>query len=54
MVAIKKKRPQITAEGERTFEDTIENVPSPDAELNDTDILVMVGQDPDLAKFAKE
>ena len=54
VVAIKRKRPQITSEGERTFEDYVENVPSPDVELAETDILVMIGQDRDLAKFAKE
>lgn len=54
VVAIKKKRPQITTDGERIFEETIENVPSPDVELDESDILVMVGEDHDLAKFAKE
>ncbi|MFC1761659.1 potassium channel family protein [Planctomycetota bacterium] len=54
VVAIKKKRPQITQEGERSFEDVIENVPSPDVELDETDILVIIGHDRDLAKFAKE
>ena len=54
VVAIKKKRPQITRDGERAFEEYVENVPSPDVELGETDVLVIIGQDRDLAKFAKE
>ena len=53
IVAIKRKRPQITREGERAFEEYTENVPSPDAEFEENDILVIVGHDRDIARFSK-
>lgn len=53
VVGIKKKIPQITKDGERTFEERTENVPSPDARLEEDDVLILVGQDPDLAEFSK-
>lgn len=54
VVAIKKKRPQVTRDGERTFEEYTENVPSPDIELEASDILVIVGNDKDIARFSKQ
>lgn len=53
VVAIKRKIPQINREGERTFEEHTENVPSPDTELGEEDILVIVGSDRDIAAFSK-
>jgi len=53
VVAIRKKRPQITEEGERTFEERTVTVPSPDDKLEDTDVLVVVGNDKDIAEFSK-
>lgn len=53
VVAVKKKRPQITREGERTFEEYTENVPSPDSAFEENDILVIVGSDSDIADFSK-
>ena len=40
--------------GVEEIEEYIEKVPSPDAELEDTDVFVMIGQYRYLAKFAKE
>jgi trk system potassium uptake protein len=54
VVAIKRKRPQVSREGERTFEEYTENVPSPDTTLEENDILVVVGNDSDIARFSKE
>ena len=54
VVAIKKKKPQITPDGERTFEEYTENVPSPDAELAEADVLVVVGRDADIARLTKQ
>lgn len=53
VVAVKKKRPQITRDGERTFEEYTENVPTPDVPFEETDILVLVGRDADVTKFTK-
>ena len=53
VVAIRKKRPQITRDGERTFEEYTENVPSPEAAFEEGDILVIVGHDRDIARFSK-
>lgn len=54
VVAIKKHRPQITSDGERTIEEYTENVPSPDASFEEDDVLVIVGDDSDIARFSKE
>ncbi|MCF7855754.1 MAG: TrkA family potassium uptake protein [Candidatus Pacebacteria bacterium] len=54
VVAIKRKKPQITREGERTFEEYTENVPSPDTELEEDDVLVIVGNDRDIAQFSSQ
>lgn len=53
VVGIKKKVPQITKDGERTFEEVMENVPSPDRRFEEEDVLVLVGKDADIAKFSK-
>lgn len=53
VVGIKRKVPQITQDGARTFEETTENVPSPDAGLEEEDVLIVIGKDADIAKLAK-
>ncbi len=53
VVGIKKKVPQITDDGERTFEEKTENVPSPDRKLEAEDVLILVGKDTDIEKFGK-
>jgi len=53
VVAVKHYLPQITREGERTFEEHTENVPSPDREFEESDVLVIVGADRDIAAFSK-
>lgn len=53
VVGIRRKVPRITKDGERTFEEIIENVPAPDAKLEVEDVLVMVGKDTDILKFTK-
>jgi trk system potassium uptake protein len=54
IVAIKKRHPQIGDDGRRTFQEFTENVPSPDAELGEDDVLVVVGGDRDIAKFSTQ
>ncbi|MBU0630612.1 MAG: TrkA family potassium uptake protein [Candidatus Margulisbacteria bacterium] len=54
IVAIKKSRPQINSLGERTFEEYIEEVPSSEEPLAESDVLLLVGKDEDLQKFAKQ
>ncbi len=53
VVGITRKAPQITQDGARTFEERTENVPSPDAKLEEEDVLVVIGTDADIAKLAK-
>ena len=53
VVGIRKKVPQITKEGERTFEEVTDNVPSPDQRLEEGDVLILVGRDSDIAEFGK-
>lgn len=52
IVAIKKMIPSITDQGERTFEEVIEDIPKPDDILEETDKLLIVGTDKNLEKFA--
>jgi len=53
IVAVKRKVPKITKYGERTFEMQTESVPAPDAELNDGDVLVVIGRDDDIERFCQ-
>ena len=53
VIGIKRKLPKITSEGERTFEETIDYVPSPDTKIEVEDILILVGEDANIAKFSK-
>ncbi|MGE4487915.1 MAG: TrkA C-terminal domain-containing protein [Kiritimatiellales bacterium] len=52
IVAIKKMVPGINDQGERTQEETIEDVPKPDDVLEETDRLLIVGSDKNVEKFA--
>lgn len=52
IVAIIKSVPGITEQGERTFEESIEDVPQPDDRLEETDRLLVVGSDKNVEKFA--
>jgi trk system potassium uptake protein TrkA len=52
VVAIKKKRPEINKLGERTFEEYMEHVPMPDAPFEETDVLLIIGSDPDIERFS--
>ncbi|MBN2058278.1 MAG: TrkA family potassium uptake protein [Candidatus Saganbacteria bacterium] len=54
IVAVKKKKPQITGTGERTFEEYIEDVPASEEPLDAEDILLIVGKDENLEKFSKQ
>ena len=53
VVAIKHQRQKPTDEGEEAAETYTENVPSPDGELAENDVLVVVGKDSDIAAFSK-
>ncbi|HNQ51291.1 MAG TPA: TrkA family potassium uptake protein [Candidatus Omnitrophota bacterium] len=52
VVAVKKKRPQINDHGERIFEECMEHVPVPDAPLEETDVLMVIGSDIDIERFS--
>ena len=52
IVAIKKRVPAINRLGERIFEEKIENVPSPDAPLEENDIFLIVGTEKNINKFS--
>jgi trk system potassium uptake protein TrkA len=54
IVAIRKKVPQITDHGERTFEDVIEDISSPDRILEEKDILMVVGRDQNIDQLPQE
>jgi trk system potassium uptake protein TrkA len=53
VVAVRKKQPKVTDEGERTFDEYTENVPSPDEPFAEDDVLVIVGNDKDIAAFSE-
>ena len=53
IVAIKKKVPKINEQGERVFEDYIEDVPSPSRPLEAGDVLLVVGTNENIKKFSE-
>lgn len=53
VVAVKMPVPQITDTGERTFGEAIENVPAPDARLEEGDTLVLVGRNEDIVRISE-
>ena len=52
VVAIKKMIPQITPQGDRLLEESLNDVPDPDLILSETDNLLIIGTDKDVEKFA--
>jgi trk system potassium uptake protein TrkA len=54
VVAIRRKEPKITDRGERTFEEAIEDVSSPDTMLQEDDVLIVVGKDENIEEFSQE
>jgi len=52
IVAVKKNVPAIDEYGERSFSEQIEDVPSPDAPLEGSEILFVVGKDDNIKKFS--
>ena len=52
IVAIKKRVPAINELGERILEEKIENVPFPDAPLEENDIFLIVGTEKNINKFS--
>lgn len=53
VVAIRRKAPRITDRGERTFEDVIEDISSPDTVLQEGDVLIVVGKDEHIEKLSE-
>jgi len=54
IVGIKRYFPDITEEGERTFREEFNDVPSPTEKLQEGDILLVAGSDSNIEKFAKD
>ncbi|MFA7257132.1 MAG: TrkA family potassium uptake protein [Kiritimatiellales bacterium] len=54
IVAIKKMVPAINEQGERTLEESIEDVPKPDDILEETDRLLIVGSNKNVERFANQ
>ncbi|NPV14487.1 TrkA family potassium uptake protein [candidate division WOR-3 bacterium] len=53
IIAIKKKVPVITPEGESSFKEQINDLPGPDDIIEQDDILVVVGNDEDIERLAQ-
>jgi trk system potassium uptake protein TrkA len=53
IIAIKKRIPVINEEGESTFEEKTNDVPGPDDRIEAGDVLVVVGADTELERFAQ-
>ena len=53
IVSIRKRVPDVTELGDRTFKEQTENVPPPDMELDENDILVIVGPNEKIEAFSK-
>ena len=54
LIAVKKRKAAVNELGERVFEEEIVHVPSPSAPLEEEDILLIVGANPDIQSFTKE
>lgn len=52
LIAVKRKKPAINDRGERVFEEMVVHVPSPDDPLKEDDILLVIGGNDDIQKFA--
>lgn len=53
IIAIKKRVPLITPEGDSSFTEQINDLPGPDDIIEQDDILVVVGQDEDIERLAQ-
>lgn len=53
VVALKRLVPAVDDLGERTFKESIDNVPSPDEKLGQDIVLLVAGADRDIEKFSK-
>ncbi len=53
IIAIKKKVPEITESGERTYKEVINDMPRADDVLEEGDILIVVGTDESIKNFSK-
>jgi len=53
LIAVKRKKPAINDRGERVFEEMVVHVPSPDDPLKEDDILLVIGGNDDIQKFAR-
>jgi trk system potassium uptake protein TrkA len=53
IIAIKKRIPYITEDGESSFKETTNDVPGPDDKIESGDVLVVVGADEELERFAQ-
>jgi trk system potassium uptake protein TrkA len=53
IIAIRRRVPEITETGERSFGEEIENIVSADTVFNEGDVLIVVGHDRDLIKLSK-
>ncbi|HRZ14641.1 MAG TPA: TrkA family potassium uptake protein [Candidatus Omnitrophota bacterium] len=53
LIAVKQKKPAINDQGDRVFEEMLVHVPSPDEPLKEEDILLVIGGNDDIQKFAK-
>jgi Trk K+ transport system NAD-binding subunit len=54
IVGIKRFIPDITEEGDRTFREEYNDVPSPIEKLQEGDVLLVAGSDGNIEKFAKD
>ncbi|MGC9512477.1 MAG: potassium channel family protein [Fidelibacterota bacterium] len=54
IVGIKRFIPDITEEGDRTFREEYNDVPSPTEKLQEGDVLLVAGSDGNIEKFAKD
>lgn len=54
VVAIKKRVPAINEQGDRILEESIEDVPSPDQILQESDHLLIVGSNKNVERFANQ
>jgi trk system potassium uptake protein TrkA len=53
IIAIKKRVPFITEDGESSFKETTNDIPGPDDKIEAGDVLVVVGADEELERFAQ-
>ena len=54
LIAVKKRKPAVNELGERIFEEEIMHVPSASEPLEEEDILLIVGSNPDIQAFTRE